>query len=113
MPQPKPVKILRLHFGESDRYDGTPLQEAILAKCREMRIAGATVFRGLEGYGETAEIHRHRFLAHDQPLVVVIVDSAENIARLTPEVEAMMSTGRIAVSDAEAIRVEAVQGRET
>ncbi|MGH9662896.1 MAG: DUF190 domain-containing protein, partial [Bryobacteraceae bacterium] len=69
MPQPKPVRILRVYFGESDRHDGKPLQDAILAKCREMRTAGATVFRGLEGYGETAEIHRHRFLTHDQPVV--------------------------------------------
>ena len=55
----KKAKLLRLHFGESDRYKGKPLYEAIVNRCKELKIAGATVIRGLEGYGETAEIHRH------------------------------------------------------
>lgn len=109
MAKSRPVKILRLFFDESDRYRGKPLYDAILATCREMRIAGATVFRGFEGYGETTEIHRHRILAHDQPIVIVVVDSAESIVRLTPRVEAMMGTGMIAISGAEAIRVEAAE----
>ncbi|MGH7247099.1 MAG: DUF190 domain-containing protein [Pseudomonadota bacterium] len=107
MPPARPVRILRLHFNETDRYRGQPLHEAIVEKCRELRIAGATVFRGIVGYGETAEIHRHRLMTHDQPILVVIIDSAENVARLVPEVERMMETGMIALSDAEAIRVEA------
>ena len=48
----KKAKLLRLHFCESDRYHGKPLYEAIVDRCRELQIAGATVFRGLEGYGE-------------------------------------------------------------
>lgn len=98
-------KLLRLHFTESDRYNGKPLYEAIVNKCREMDIAGATVFRGLEGYGEKAEIHRHHFAAHDQPIIVVIVDAADRIQELIPIVQGMMETGVIAVSDVEMIRV--------
>ncbi len=106
MPAPIPAKILRLHFSEHDRYGGKPLYEAVIDKCRELHIAGATVYRALEGYGETAEVHRPHMLAHDQPIVVSIVDLAENIARLLPAVEEMMDTGLIAMSDVEMIRIE-------
>ena len=106
MPAPTPAKILRLHFSEHDRYRGKPLYEAIVEKCREMHIAGATVYRALEGYGETAEVHRSHMLTHDLPIVVSIVDSAENIARLLPAVEEMMDKGLIAMSDVEMIRIQ-------
>ncbi len=106
MQAPTPAKILRLHFSEHDRFQGKPLYEAIVDKCREMHIAGATVYRGLEGYGETAEVHRPHLLAHDLPIVVSIIDSAENIARLLPAFEEMMDKGLIAMSDVEVIRIE-------
>jgi uncharacterized protein len=106
MPQTSPARILRVHIGEGDKYNGKPLYEAIVTKCRDMKIAGATVFRGLEGYGETAEIHKHHLVARDQPIIIVVVDSPENIARLKPLVEGMMDTGMIAVSDVEMIRVQ-------
>ena len=102
----KTAKLLRLHFSESDRYQGKPLYEAIVERAKELRIAGATVFRGLEGYGETAEIHRHHLIKKDQPIVVTIVDTAENVQRLVPELEKMMDTGMIATSDVESIRIE-------
>ena len=102
----KKAKLLRLHFGESDQYKGKPLYEAIVNRCKELKIAGATVFRGLEGYGETAEIHRHHLIRKDQPIVVTIVDTAENLGRLIPEVEEMMDTGMIATSDVEYMRIE-------
>jgi len=102
----KKAQLLRLHFCESDQYNGKPLYEAIVDLCRELKIAGATVFRGLEGYGETAEIHRHHLIRKDQPIVVTIVDTTENLARLIPEVEQMMDTGMIATSDVEFMRIE-------
>jgi len=102
----KKAKLLRLHFGEADQYQGKPLYEAIVDRCRELRIAGATVFRGLEGYGETAEIHRHHLAKSDQPIIVTIVDTAESLERLIPEIERMMDTGMIAASDVEYIRIE-------
>src|SRR5579871_4043646 len=100
------AKLLRLHFSEGDRYGGRPLYEAVVERARELGIAGATVFRGLEGYGETAEIHRAHLMRRDQPIVVTIVDTAENLERLIPEVEAMMDKGLIATSDVECIRVQ-------
>jgi PII-like signaling protein len=106
MPTAKPARLLRLHLGESDRYQGKPLYEAIVDRCQELRIAGATVFRGLEGFGETAEIHRHHLTRKDQPIVITIVDSEENLSRLIPEVEGMMGTGMIAISDVESLRIE-------
>src|ERR1700733_10628432 len=100
------AKFLRLHFGESDRYQDKPLYEAIVQRCKELKIAGATVFRGLEGFGESAEIHRHHAIRKDQPIVVTIVDTAENLERLIPEVEEMMDTGLIATSDVDCLRIE-------
>jgi PII-like signaling protein len=106
MQQEFPARLLRIHISEGDRFQGKPLYEAIVAKCREMKIAGATVFRGLEGYGESAEMHKSHLARHDQPILISIVDSGENLSRLVPVVEEMMDTGLIAVSDVRAVRVQ-------
>ena len=106
MPNTQKAKLLKLSICEDDKFQGGSLYEAVIQKCRDLEIAGATVFRGLEGYGETAEIHRHHLLGHHQPIVILIADSERNIQRLLPEVEKMMDTGLIAMSDVEAIRVE-------
>ncbi len=106
----QPAKLLRLHFTEQDRYQGKPLYDAIVEKCREMKIAGATVFRGLEGYGDTAEIHRARVLTHELPIVVQIIDSEENIRRLLPVLEDMMDKGLIALSDVKIARIQKTPG---
>lgn len=100
------AKILRLHFSEGSQYNGKPLYDAIVRKCYDMNIAGATVFRGLEGYGETAEIHRHHLIAREQPIIVVVVDTADRIQELLPVVESMMDTGMIAMSDVDMVRVQ-------
>ncbi len=100
------AEILRIHISESDRHGEKPLYEAIVARCRELKIAGATVFRGLEGFGETAEIHRKHLVHSDRPLVIVVVDTPENIQRLIPAVAEMMDTGLMAVSGVEMTRVE-------
>jgi PII-like signaling protein len=102
----KQATLLRLHFDESDRFQGIPLYEAIVDRCKQSGIAGATVFRGLEGFGESAGIHRRHLIAKDQPVIVTIVDTPDNLARLIPEVEAMMDSGMIATSDVECIRIE-------
>jgi hypothetical protein len=106
MKEGEPARLLRIHISEGDRFEGKPLYEAIVAKCREMKIAGATVFRGLEGYGESAELHRAHMARHDQPILISIVDSSENINRLVPAVEEMLDTGLLAVSDVRALRVQ-------
>lgn len=100
-----PAKILRLHFSERDRYQGEPLYQALVQKCHEMNVAGATVFLGLEGYGETGEMHQHHVAASDQPVIVVIVDAEEKLQACIPLFEQMMTTGVMALSDVEVIRI--------
>ena len=102
----QPAKLLRLNFTERDRHQGKPLHEAIVDKCRELEIAGATVFRGLEGYGDTAEIHRSHVLKHDLPILIQIVDTAENIERLAPILEEMMDTGVVSISNVSILRIQ-------
>jgi PII-like signaling protein len=108
--QDYPARLLRIHISEGDRFEGKPLYEAIVAACRELKIAGATVFRGLEGYGESAAIHKARLAPRlarrDQPVLIVIVDSADNLSRLLPVVEEMMDTGLISMSDVNVVRVQ-------
>jgi PII-like signaling protein len=101
-----PAKLLRIHISEGDRFQGKPLYEAIVATCRELKIAGATVFRGLEGYGESAEMHKSHLTRHDQPILISIVDTAENLSRLVPVVEQMMDTGLMAMSEVRVVRVQ-------
>ena len=101
-----PAKLLRIHISEADRFQGKPLYEAIVATCRELKIAGATVFRGLEGYGESAEMHKSHLTRHDQPILISIVDTAENLSRLVPVVEQMMDTGLMAMSEVRVVRVQ-------
>jgi PII-like signaling protein len=104
--QDYPARLLRIHISEGDRFEGKPLYEAIVAACRELKIAGATVFRGVEGYGESAAIHKAHLARRDQPVLIVIVDSADNLSRLVPVVEEMMDTGLMAMSDVNVVRVQ-------
>jgi PII-like signaling protein len=106
LPGSSPGKLLRIHVSEGDTHKGMPLHEAIVAKCREMGISGATVFPGLEGYGESAEMHKAHVVRNDRPLVITIVDSAERLAALAPVVEAMIDTGMTALSDVQVVRVQ-------
>lgn len=106
MQQAQPAEILRIHISESERHQGKPLYEAIVAKCRELKIAGATVLRGVEGYGETAEMHRAHLVHSDRPIIITIVDTAENVRRLIPVVAEMMDTGLLATSAVEMIRLQ-------
>ena len=101
-----PAKLLRIHISETDRFQGKPLYEAIVARCRELKIAGATVFRGLEGYGESAEMHKSHLARRDQPIMISVVDTADNLRRLVPAVEEMMDTGLMAVSEVLVVRVQ-------
>jgi PII-like signaling protein len=100
------AKLVRIHFGEDDKFNGKPLFEAIVHKCQELDMAGATVYRGFEGYGASTRIHRgHGFhFSSDAPIVVTIIDSEEKIRQLIPHLDAMLNEGLIAVSDVEVIR---------
>jgi hypothetical protein len=100
------ARMVRIHFGEDDKWQGKPLYQAIVEKCRELDIAGATVYRGIEGYGASTRIHRAHLLSFssDAPIMVAIIDREENIARLLPAIEPMLKEGLIAVSDVEVIK---------
>ena len=99
------AKMIRIHFGEDDRWEGKPLYEAIVEEARRMDLAGATAYRGIEGYGASTRIHRkHAFTSSDLPIMVAVIDTEENIARFLPVVERMVGEGLIAISDVEVIR---------
>jgi hypothetical protein len=97
----QPGKLLRLYVNERDKYRGKLLYEAIVARCQELNLAGATVFRGLEGFGESAEVHRSHLMGIDQPIVITVIDTPEKAREALPILQAMMSSGVIAVSDVE------------
>ena len=100
------ARMLRIHFGENDRWQGKPLHEAIVVKCKELGIEEVIVFRGIEGYGSASRIrHSTRWnLSKDAPIQLSIVDTEEQIARLIPYLDTMVEEGLVATSTVEAIR---------
>jgi len=106
---PEEGQLLRIFIGESDKWNGRPLYEAIIFKAREMGIAGATMLRGMMGYGAASRIHTAKILrlSEDLPVVVEIVDSAEKIAALLPEIEEMAKGGLLMTLE----RVQVIQYR--
>jgi len=99
--------MLRIHFGEDDKWHGKPLYQAIVEKCRELDIAGATVFRGIEGYGASTLIRKpHHLLSfsHDAPVMVSVIDSDEKVRKLIPQLDAMVADGLIAISEVEVVK---------
>jgi uncharacterized protein len=78
---PATGKLLRIFIGENDRFEGLPLYEWIVRKAREGGLAGATVLRGLEGYGAHSRLHTAKILrlSSDLPLVIEIVDTEEKV----------------------------------
>ncbi|MGB2625135.1 MAG: DUF190 domain-containing protein [Candidatus Acidiferrum sp.] len=109
------AKLLRIHFGEDDKWKGQPLYKAIVEKCREMDIAGATVYRGIEGYGASTLIRRtHLFsMSRDAPLMVSVVDSEEKIRQLIPILDEMVAEGLMAMSDVEVIKYVHQEGERS
>ena len=106
------AKMLRIHFGEDDKWQGKPLYHAVVQKCRELDIAGATVFRGIEGYGASTLIHRSHLLSFssDLPIMVSVIDTEEKINTLKPHLEKMITEGLVAISDVEVIKYVHEQG---
>ena len=94
-------QLLRVYVGESDRWQGKPLYEAIVLKAREMGIAGTTVLRGIMGFGAASRIHTSKILrlSEDLPVVVEIVDSAQKISQLLPEIESMVQEGLVTLEN--------------
>lgn len=101
-----PGRMIRIHFGEDDRWHGRPLHEAILARCRELGIAEAVVFRGIEGYGSGSRVRRrgHWTLSRDAPIQLAVIDTEEQIARLLPFLDEVVQEGLVASSAVEMLR---------
>lgn len=100
------AQMIRIHVGESDKWHGKPLYEAIVSKCRELGMAGAIVYRGIEGYGTSTRIRHasHWKFSHDDPIMLSIIDTKEQIAKLVPHLDAMVDEGLIAISTVNVIR---------
>jgi PII-like signaling protein len=98
-------KLLRIFIGESDTWHGKPLYEAIVARAREQGLAGATVIRGIEGFGAHSRVHTSRILrlSEDLPIVVEIVDTAERIERVLPLLDEMVHEGMVTLERVEVI----------
>jgi len=99
-------KLLRIFIGESDHHEGVPLHEAIVRLARARGIAGATVLRGLEGFGANSLIHTTKVLrlSQDLPLVIEIVDREERITAILPELDAMVNEGLITLEKVHIIK---------
>ena len=93
--------MLRIYIGESDRWHGKPLHEAIVLKARELHLAGATVLRGPMGFGADSRIHTAKILrlSQDLPILIEIIDSPEKIAGLRPHLNQMISGGLVTLED--------------
>ena len=89
--------LLRVFIGETDRWHGKPLYEAIVRMAREEGVAGATVMRGIEGFGANSHLHTARILrlSENLPVVVEIVDTTEHIERILPRLDEMVGDGLV------------------
>ena len=100
------ARRVRVYIGESDRWHGRPLFTAIVERCRQEGIAGATVLRGIESYGANSRIHTARILqlSEDLPIVIDIVDRPERIEQLLPLLDEMVTEGLITVEDVHVVK---------
>ena len=103
---PHDAMLLRIFFGEDDKFGGLPLYEAIVLKAREMHLAGATVLRGHVGFGHSSRIHTTKILrlSQDLPIVVEIVDSKEKIDAFLPTLDGMMSSGLVTLEKVQVLQ---------
>jgi len=103
-------KLLRIFIGESDHWHGKPLYEAIVERVRSEGLAGATVIRGIEGFGADSRMHTSRILrlSEDLPVVIEIVDTEDRIDRVLPMLDEMVGEGMITV---ERVHIIAYRGR--
>jgi uncharacterized protein len=90
-------KLLRLFIGESDTWQGKPLYQAIVERVRREGLAGATVVRGIEGFGADSRLHTSRILrlSEDLPVVIEIVDTPAQIDRVVPILDEMVGEGML------------------
>ena len=97
--------LMRIHIGERDRYNGNPLYQEIVELLRKRHYAGATVFRGITGFGASSRVHRQSFfgLSLDLPIVIECVETEEKIKAVLPALDEMLSGGMITLERAKVI----------
>ncbi|GAB4234829.1 MAG: DUF190 domain-containing protein [Acidobacteriota bacterium] len=98
--------LLRIFIGEADRHEGRPLYETIVLRARERGLAGATVLRGLMGFGRHSVLHTAKVLrlSEDLPMVIEIVDSTEKIEAFLPELEELVEEGLVTIERVRVVR---------
>jgi PII-like signaling protein len=103
---PTDGQLLRIFISESDKWHGKPLYEAIILRARELGVAGATMLRGMMGYGAASRIHTAKILrlSEDLPIVVEIVDSKDKIESLLPMIDEMVQEGLVTLEDVKVIK---------
>lgn len=102
---PTEGKLLRIFIGETDRWHGKPLYEAIVEEARRRGLAGATAWKGFMGFGAHSRMHTAKILrlSEDLPVLIEIVDSAEKIEAFLPDLDAMVTEGLVTLERAEVI----------
>ena len=102
------AKLLRIFIGESDRYGGQPLYEAIVLEARKRGLSGASVFKGFMGFGAHSRIHSAKVLqlSEDLPVMVEIVDTEEKIRDFLPVLDGMVREGLVTLERVEVIRYQ-------
>jgi PII-like signaling protein len=103
---PRDAVLLRIYFGEDDKFEHVPLHEAIVLKAREMHLGGATVLRGQAGFGHSSRIHTTKLLRLSQelPVVVEIVDAKDKIDAFLPVLDGMMSSGLVTIEGVQVLQ---------
>jgi PII-like signaling protein len=106
MELPRDAVLLRIFFGEDDKFERLPLYEAIVLKAREMHLAGVTVLRGHVGFGHKSRIHTTKILrlSQDLPVVVEIVYTQDKIDGFLPVLDGMMSSGLVTLEKVQVLQ---------
>ena len=106
---PEDGSLLRIFIGESDRHGHQPLYEAIVLKAREQGLAGASVLRGVMGFGKHSILHTAKILrlSEDLPMVIEIVDSAEKIDGFLPTLNEMITDGLVTLERVKVLQYKA------
>ena len=100
------AKLLRIYLGESDKWQGQPLYEAVVLEAKKAGLAGATAYKGFMGFGAHSRIHTAKILqlSEDLPICIEIVDSEEKIQAFLPTLEPMLQEGLVTMEKVEVIR---------
>lgn len=98
--------LMRIFVGEQDKYKHQPLYQAIVEMLRKEKLAGATVVRGIAGFGAKSHLHSAHLLAlsQDLPMVIECVDTRENIDRIMPKLDEMVTDGLVTLEKVDVIR---------